>query len=95
MSKAAAETFINAVKATRADFAAQTGAFYKKFIVGKETPTKDDAKKLADIVKKMEETGKAYHTDVFKAIQPFGGISDTEIRNAQILYDTILQKVKK
>lgn len=95
MSKAAADIFIAAVKTTRADFDNQTGAFYKKFVAGKDTPTAADAKKLADIIAKMEDVAKHYHIEVSKAMQGFGGPSDTTIGPTKTLHQTVLKKIRK
>jgi hypothetical protein len=95
MSKAAAQTFITAVKATRADFDTQTKPFYDRFIVGKAAPTADDVKKLADVIAKFEEVAKVYHTDVRAAMDGFGGPADMTIRNAKIMHATLLKKVQK
>ncbi len=95
MSKQAAATFISAVKATRTEFEGQVNAFYTKFIRDNGTPTNTDVTNLGEVIKKMQDVAKVYHEDVGKAMLGFGGPSDTTIKNAITLHDTLRKKIKR
>ena len=95
MSKTAAQSFINAAKTSIKKFDDETGEYYKKFVAGKETPDQDDVKALAKIIKEGEELAAFYHDDVKKAIQMFGGPSDTKLFGAKTLLQTVMKKAKK
>lgn len=94
MSISAGRTFIAAVKSTRATFEKDTNAFYFKFVRDGHKPTAADVKKLEDIVKAMQEVATFYHLDVDRAMQGFGGPSDTVLYNAETLLDTVRKKAK-
>jgi hypothetical protein len=95
MSKAAAQSFISAVKVARADFDKESATVYKEFIAGKKTPTTKDLAEFADVIKKAEELAKIYHRDVAGAMLGFGGSADSALRNAKIMLQTLAKAIKK
>ena len=61
MTESAAKAFAEAVKKIKVEHDKIHDTYYKKFIVGKDKPTKDDIKRFTLFIKESEKMSEAWH----------------------------------
>jgi hypothetical protein len=94
VSKAAADTFALAAKATRDEFDRKVNADHVKFVKGNVKPTMADAEALRQHIEKYDEICR-YMRDPRKGIPvSWGGAQDTEFKNARTLLETLKRLAK-
>jgi hypothetical protein len=96
MSKAAADAFALAAKATRAEFQKGENAFFVKFVDKKQAkPTMADVEALRKHIELYEEICKYMRRKVAEGMpETWGGSSEREFHDARILLGTLRKLAK-
>jgi hypothetical protein len=91
MSKAAADAFALAAKATRGEFQAKCSADFTKFVDKKQAkPTTADVEALRQHLMKYEEICKYMRRKVAEGMpETWGGSGDTDFRKEWTLLETL------